>query len=178
MAVIIRQRQVVADSWQLLKPATAGGIAIPAVGDVIVPFSLWREQREILLKRGGRLGVWLEGQDDPALIAADIQHFELIAVNFAQFTDGRGYSIARLLRERYGWRGELRAIGDILRDQLFYLERCGFDAFALREGQDSQAALAAFDDFSEGYQASVERPQPLFRRRSATASNDLEQADA
>jgi uncharacterized protein (DUF934 family) len=178
MAVIIRQRQVVADSWQLLKPATAGGIAIPATGGVIVPFSLWREQSEILLKRSGRLGVWLEGHDDPALIAADLRHLELIAVNFAQFTDGRGYSIARLLRERYGWRGELRAIGDILRDQLFYLARCGFDAFALREGQDARAALAAFNDFSEGYQTSVERSQPLFRRRSAAALNNLERADA
>ena len=178
MAVIIRQRQVVADNWQLLKPATAGGIAIPASGDVIVPFSLWREQREIFLNRSGRLGVWLEGHDDPALIVPDLRHFEVIAVNFAQFTDGRGYSIARLLRERYGWRGELRAIGDILRDQLFYLARCGFDAFALREGQDAQAALAAFDDFSEGYQSSVERPQPLFRRRSATAPKNVEQVDA
>lgn len=178
MAVIIRQRQLVADNWQLLKPATAGGIAIPAIGNVIVPLSLWREQREVLLKRSGGLGVWLEGQDDPAVIATDLPHFDLIAVSFAQFTDGRGYSIARLLRERYGWRGELRAIGDILRDQLFYLARCGFDAFALREGQDAEAALSAFDDFSEGYQTSVERPQPLFRRRSATARNDLEQADA
>ena len=128
MAVIIRQRQVVADNWQLLKPATAGGIAIPAIGDVIVPFSLWREQREILLKRSGRLGVWLEGHDDPASIAPDLRHFEVIAVNFAQFTDGRGYSTARLLRERYEWRGELRAIGDVLRDQLFYLARCGFQS--------------------------------------------------
>jgi uncharacterized protein (DUF934 family) len=174
MAVIIRQRQVVADNWQLLKPAAAGGIAIPAAGDVIVPLELWREQRAALLTRAGGLGIWLEGHDDPALIARDLAHFALIAVNFPQFTDGRGYSIARLLRERYGWRGELRAIGDVMRDQLFYLARCGFDAFALREGQDVQAALTAFDDFSDGYQTSVERPQPLFRRRNATPHNDLE----
>jgi uncharacterized protein (DUF934 family) len=174
MAVIIRQRQVVADNWQLLKPAAAGGIAIPAAGDVIVPLELWREQRAALLTRAGGLGIWLEGHDDPALIARDLAHFALIAVNFPQFTDGRGYSIARLLRERYGWRGELRAIGDVMRDQLFYLARCGFDAFALREGQDVQAALTAFDDFSDGYQTSVERPQPLFRRRNATPQNDLE----
>jgi uncharacterized protein (DUF934 family) len=176
MAVIIRQRQVVADNWQLLKPAAAGGIAIPAAGDVIVPLALWREQRAALLTRSGRLGIWLDGHEDPALIAGDLRHFDLIAVNFPQSTDGRGYSIARLLRERYGWRGELRAIGDVLRDQLFYLARCGFDVFALREGQDAQAALTAFDDFSEGYQTSVERPQPLFRRRSAAPQNDLERA--
>jgi uncharacterized protein (DUF934 family) len=100
----------------------------------------------------------------------------LIAVNFPQFTDGRGYSIARLLRERYSWRGELRAIGDVLRDQLFYLARCGFDAFMLREGQDAQAALAAFNDFSEGYQASVERPQPLFRRRGIVSPDGMERS--
>jgi uncharacterized protein (DUF934 family) len=176
MAVIIRQRQVVADNWQLLKPAAAGGVAIPATGDVIVPLGLWREQRAVLLAREGRLGVWLDGPDDPALIARDLRHFDLIAVNFPQFTDGRGYSIGRLLRERYGWRGELRATGDVLRDQLFYLARCGFDAFALREGQDAQAALASFDDFSDGYQTSVERPQPLFRRRGAALLNDRERA--
>ena len=98
-------------------------------------------------------------------LPATSRHLSWSPVNFPQFTDGRGYSIARLLRERYGWRGELRAIGDVLRDQLFYLSRCGFDAFALRDDQDPHAALTAFDDFSEAYQASVERPQPLFRRR-------------
>jgi uncharacterized protein (DUF934 family) len=115
------------------------------------------------------MGVWLDANDDPALIAGDLGHFAVIAVNFPQFTDGRGYSIGRLLRERYGWRGELRAVGDVLRDQLFYLTRCGFDAFVLRDGEDANAALAAFGDFSEGYQASVERPQPLFRRRGVAA---------
>jgi uncharacterized protein (DUF934 family) len=95
----------------------------------------------------------------------------MIAVNFPQFADGRGYSIARLLRERYQWRGELRAIGDVLRDQLFYLSSCGFDAFELRAGQDPRAALAAFNDFSDAYQSSVERPQPLFRRRSGATAN-------
>ncbi len=174
MAVIIRQRQVVTDNWRLLKPAADGGITIPPDGDVIVPLSVWREQREELRARPGRLGVWLAATDDPALIAGDLRHLELIAVDFPQFTDGRGYSIARLLRERYGWRGELRAIGDVLRDQLFYLARCGFDAFALRDGQDAQAALSAFDDFSEAYQASVERPRPLFRRRGAGSPNRLE----
>jgi len=170
MAAIIRQRQVVADSWQLLKPAADGAVALPDDGDVIVPLAVWRSQRDALLDRAGGLGVWLDANDDPALIAGDLGHFAVIAVNFPQFTDGRGYSIGRLLRERYGWRGELRAVGDVLRDQLFYLTRCGFDAFVLRDGEDANAALAAFGDFSEGYQASVERPQPLFRRRGVAAS--------
>jgi uncharacterized protein (DUF934 family) len=109
----------------------------------------------------------LEGADDPAVIAGDLENFALIAVNFAHFVDGRGYSIARLLRGRYHWCGELRATGDVLRDQLFYLSRCGFDSFALRADQNPQTALTAFEDFSEAYQSSVERPQPLFRRRNS-----------
>jgi len=107
----------------------------------------------------------LEPADDPAAVAHRLGGAARVEVNFPSFTDGRGYSIARLLRERHGYRGELRAVGDVQRDQLFYLARCGFDAYLLRDGDDAGAALAAFNDFSEAYQASVERPQPLFRRR-------------
>ena len=176
MAVIIKSRQVVADNWQLLKPAADAGVAVPATGDVIVPLDVWRTQREALLMRTGQLGVWLDSHEDPAHIVDDLRHFALVAVNFPQFTDGRGYSTARLLRERHGWRGELRAIGDVLHDQLYYLARCGFDAFALRADQDTHAALAAFDAFSEAYQASVERPQPLFRRRGIVSPDGMERA--
>ena len=94
-----------------------------------------------------------------------MQRFPLIAVNFPKFGDGRGYSIARLLRERYGFKGELRAIGDVLHDHLFFMSQCGFDAFALREDQDAQEALSVFGTFSDGYQTSALRPVPLFRRR-------------
>ncbi len=107
----------------------------------------------------------LEPGDDPAKVAERLGSVARVEVNFPSFTDGRGYSIARLLRERHGYRGELRAVGDVLRDQIFYLSRCGFDAFLLREDQDAEQALTAFNDFSEAYQASVERPEPLFRRR-------------
>jgi uncharacterized protein (DUF934 family) len=107
----------------------------------------------------------LEPADDPAKYADRLGAVARIDVNFPSFTDGRGYSIARLLRERHGYDGELRAVGDVQRDQLFYLARCGFDAFLLRKDADAEDALAAFNDFSEAYQASVERPQPLFRRR-------------
>jgi uncharacterized protein (DUF934 family) len=91
----------------------------------------------------------------------------LIAIDFPTFVDGRGYSSARLVRERLGYRGELRAVGDILRDQVFYLLRCGFDSLLLREDQDVDAALAAFGDFIEVYQRAVDRPVPLFARRGA-----------
>jgi uncharacterized protein (DUF934 family) len=161
MPQIIKHRAVIQDSWQLLEQATA----LPVSGDVIVPYELWVRERDTLSLRPGRVGVWLETDAEPEAIAPDLARIELIAVRFASATDGRGYTLARLLRERYGYRGELRAIGDVLRDQLYYLSRCGFDAFALRPDQDAEQALAAFDDFSEAYQVSVERPSPLFRRR-------------
>jgi uncharacterized protein (DUF934 family) len=107
----------------------------------------------------------LEPGGDPGALAASLGALKVVAVNFPKFGDGRGYSIARLLRERYGYRGELRAVGQVARDNLYFMAQCGFDAFQLRESEDPQEALAAFNDFSETYQATAARPQPLFRRR-------------
>jgi len=109
----------------------------------------------------------LEPGDDPALLAGTLAQLRVIAVNFPKYGDGRGYSIARLLRERYGFQGELRATGVVARDHLHAMAQCGFDTFELREGEDVQAALAAFGDFSEAYQASAVQRVPLFRRRAA-----------
>lgn len=111
----------------------------------------------------------LAPSDDPATIADELPHLSLVAVDFPSFTDGRGYSIARLLRDRHHYEGELRAVGDILRDQLFLLSRVGFNTFALRDDQDVGAALSAFADFSEVYQAAWDRG-PLFGRRFAQAA--------
>jgi len=138
---------------------------VPPAGDIIVPLAMWHGQRDQLIARPSRLGVWLDSHEEPAAIAEDLKFFGVVAVNFPKFGDGRGYSIARLLRERYGWKGELRAVGDIFRDQIFFLSSCGFNAFTLRAGEDAQEALGAFGDFSDAYQSSVERPLPLFRRR-------------
>src|SRR4051812_23000517 len=107
----------------------------------------------------------LEPSDDPAAIAHRLAGAARVEVNFPKFGDGRGYSIARLLRERYGYKGELRAVGAVVRDHLYYMESVGFDSFVLRDGEDPKEALAAFRDFSEAYQGSVARPAPLFRRR-------------
>ena len=107
----------------------------------------------------------LEPADDPAKVAGELAGASRVEVNFPKFGDGRGFSIGRLLRERHGYKGELRAVGQITRDHLFFLEGCGFDAFELREGEDAAEAIAAFGDFSESYQATVTRPLPLFRRR-------------
>jgi uncharacterized protein (DUF934 family) len=96
--------------------------------------------------------VRLEPSDDPAKIADRLERVARIEVNFPKFGDGRGYSIARLLRSRYGYKGELRAVGHITRDHLWFMERVGFDAYELREGEDAVEALAAFDSFSVSYQ--------------------------
>ena len=109
--------------------------------------------------------VVLEPSDDPRMLAGRLTGLKLIGIRFPKYGDGRGYSIARLLRERYGYKGELRAIGVVARDHLQLLAQCGFDSFQLREGEDAQAALAGLDDFSEAYQASAAQPAPLFRRR-------------
>lgn len=162
---IIKNNCVVDDAWQVLQlpeGATADSFDVPS-GDVIVPFSVWLAQRAGLQVRP-RLGVWLDSHERAEALGVDAQKFSVIAVNFPKFADGRGYSIAYHLRVRLGYHGELRAIGDVLRDQLFYMQRVGFDAFALRADKDIHAALPGLRDFSECYQASVDQPQPLFRR--------------
>ncbi|MGH7060098.1 MAG: DUF934 domain-containing protein [Stellaceae bacterium] len=175
MALIIKDRNVVTDPWLRLEFNADGSLpSAPPACDVIVPLAMWREQRVHLLVRPGRLGVWLSGDDEPAAIAEDLKLFGVVAIDFPKFGDGRGYSIGRLLRDRYGWKGELRAVGDIFRDQLLYLSSCGFDAFVLRAGEDPQEALAGFGVFSESYQASVLRPLPLFRRRVHAAPDGME----
>ncbi len=161
MENILRGRALSADSWRKLED----GEPLTSAGDVLVPLPRWLSERSDLRDRAGRVGLWLETGDDPGAIATALDDVALIAVHFPRFSDGRGYSIARLLRERCGYRGELRAVGDVQRDQLFYLMRCGFDSFALNSREEAAAAAVAFDDFSEAYQASVERPVPLFRRR-------------
>jgi uncharacterized protein (DUF934 family) len=168
MASLIKARRIAPDSWQRLERGADGTFAaLPASGDLVVPLALWLGRRDELVGHRGRLGVWLQSHEEPEAIAPDVGRFQLIAVDFPKFQDGRGFSTARLLRERFGYKGELRAVGHITRDHLYYMEGCGFDAFELRDGEDPEEALAAFGAFSEAYQASVTRPVPLFRRRVA-----------
>jgi uncharacterized protein (DUF934 family) len=174
MALMIKNRAVIDDAWQVVRAAEDGALpavaALPA-GKVLVPFALWQAERDALVASRARedLGVWLAPDSEPAELVADFGRIALIGVDFPRFADGRGYSIARLLRERHGWTGELRAIGDVLRDQLLYLSRCGFDAFAVRADKDIHDALRAFGEFSQRYQGAVDDPRPLFRRRDAVA---------
>ena len=164
---IIRDGAIVADDWFLLP--TDYDAVFPS-GKLIVPLNIFVSRQAELTVRAESVGVWMEGHDDLAPILNSIEKLPLIAINFPKFTDGRGYSTAALLRTRYGFKGELRAIGDVLRDQLFYMKRVGFNAFAVRADKDIADALNALRDFSENYQASTDQPVPLFRRRALDAS--------
>lgn len=182
MAKLIQQRRVVTDPWLLLKASAEGAPSgaegapsgsegappsVPAEGDVIIPLSLWLARKDALAMRSGRTGVWLESKDGPEAIAADLNRLPLVAVHFPSLADGRGYSIARLLRERYRYKGEVRAIGAVFKDTLLGMERCGFDTFLLRDGEDADDAITAFDELADPYQANTTQPIPLFRRRAA-----------
>jgi uncharacterized protein (DUF934 family) len=170
MPQLIRDNAIVDDRWTLLREA-ASPADVPAGLAAIVPLALWHAERDALRARG-EIGVWLKPDDDPELLAPDVGTLPLIAVDFPQFTDGRGYSTARLLREKHGFAGELRAIGEVLRDQLYYLRQCGFNAFAVRSDRNLEEALEGLRDFSDNYQATAARPVPLFRRRRAQAVAD------
>jgi uncharacterized protein (DUF934 family) len=163
MPQLIKSGTVTKDRWTLLRELAA---ALP-LSPVIVPLATWLASRAELAARAD-VGVWLAPTDDPALLAADVAALPVIAVDFPRFADGRGYSTARLLRDRYAYKGELRAIGDIARDQLYYLHQAGFDAFLLRDGKDAQDALASLRDFTDGYQATARRT-PWFRRAGRAA---------
>lgn len=109
-------------------------------------------------------GVILEPDQPPSELGGDLSSIPLIAINFPVFTDGRGFSYARELRQR-GYSGEIRAVGAFMRDQLGYLQRCGFNAFDFDENVNLEAALASLGEFSDRYQADVQEREPLFRRR-------------
>jgi len=151
--------RIVPDDWRIIESAAQWDGSAGA----ILPLDLVVAQTE-RARASGRAGIWLSPTDDPGRTAEFFDWIALIGVQFPKFTDGRGYSSAVLLRTRYGWRGELRAFGDVLPDQLFALRRVGFDSFALRADRDPADALGAFSPFSEVYQGSVNPPLPLFRR--------------
>lgn len=169
MAEIIKNGQILADDWlivRLTEGDTPEGIAIPA-GKVVLPLTVWQIRQAELAGRSD-VAVWLDSHQGAESLATHLARLPLIAVNFPKFTDGRGYSTATLLRTRYGYTGELRAIGDVPRDQFFFLTRCGFDVLQPAEGRypDGQlrAALTSLADFSEPYQGAVDRPAPVWRR--------------
>jgi uncharacterized protein (DUF934 family) len=163
--MIIKNRTVADDGWTVFRLGehdTPEGVVVPG-GKIIVPLKVWQAQRAVLQARA-ELGVWLASDERAEELRGDIARFSVVAVDFPRFADGRGYSIARNLRAQLGYRGELRAIGDVLRDQMFYMQRVGFDAFSARTDKDIHEALKGLGDFSRTYQASSDEKLPLFRR--------------
>jgi uncharacterized protein (DUF934 family) len=162
---IIKGREVVSDDWSVLRleeGQTPDHVEVHE-GKIIVPLQVWLAQRATLAERAA-IGVWLAPDERADALKDDLNTFGVIAIDFPKFTDGRGYSIAFNLRKRLAYKGELRAIGDVLRDQLFSMHRVGFDAFATRQDRSIHDALKGLTVFTETYQASVDRELPLFRR--------------
>ena len=168
MAQLIKNGVAASDSWQILELAegeSPEAIALPD-GDVIFPLAVWLARKDEILSRP-TIGLLLQPADRVEDIAGELASFALIAVNFPKFVDGRGYSTAALLRQRYGYTGELRAVGDVLHDQLFFMRRVGFDSYALKDGKSLDYAIAAgFKPFTEAYQGATDQAQPYFRRRA------------
>jgi uncharacterized protein (DUF934 family) len=170
MAKLIKHGEIVADEWKVftLPAGEAPEAAKLPAGNVLVPPAVWQARKLDLVHRawdqGLLLGVWLAPHEDPSDIADDLADFSVIGIHFPTASEGRGYSQATLLRTRLGYKGELRAFGDVGRDQLFFLERVGFDAISVK---DVLGAVGSLRDFSITYQATANEPLPLFRRGGA-----------
>lgn len=164
---LIKNESRVEDPWTVVEAIED----LPPEGPVIVPLELWREHRESMLKRGGGLGVRLTPGQPPEEIAGDLPRLQLVALEFPKFTDGRPYSYARLLRERYRFEGELRAVGHVLRDQALFMVRCGFDAFEVADEATVEAWREALRRISVVYQRAGDNrlPVPWLRRRRQAA---------
>ena len=161
MQNLINLNSALENDWTFLEE----GAEVAASGKIIVPLAVWLENTDALSQRGD-IAVSLKGDDDPLLLKDSIGKLNLITVNFPAFADGRGYSLARLLRERLNFEGDVRAEGDVLIDQLYYMKRCGFSSFLLKEGLSAEKALNYFATFSDPYQLANDLQTPLFRRKA------------
>lgn len=170
--VLLKNREPAENTWTLVEDDAP----IPAAGDVIVGVSRWIDERSSIEQREGSVGVLLHGDDNVRALADEILDRPLIAIAFPKFADGRGYSLARILRDELHYKGELRAVGDILRDQLYYLDRVGFDALEVNEDVKLEHALSAFRDFSVTYQPAADIDTPLFRRAELAKAGAQEAA--
>lgn len=165
MRKIILNRKLEDNTWTLIDSDYNLSAGAPEQ-DLLVSLETWEKLKDQLSNHQGRIGLEISGEVEPENFVDQLDKFAMIAIVFPKFADGRGYSLARLLRERYGYGGELRAKGDVLRDQLFYLQRCGFNAFEIREDRCVEDALNAFEDFTVTYQADANEKRPIYHRHS------------
>jgi uncharacterized protein (DUF934 family) len=154
MFMLIKNGNIVSDGWKTLTLAegdTPHNVKLP-VGPVLVPLSVWQARRAELIYReyehGWPLGIWLAAEEGPEAIEHDIDDFTVIGVEFDKFTDGKSYATARLLREHYGYKGELRAIGDVPRDRVSYQHQVGLDAFVVPANQKTNSVLSGLFGFN------------------------------
>lgn len=163
MPKIIKDGAIVDDQWLIIDLDEDPTTTDTGANNILVPLAVWQAQREALVSRED-VGVYITEKDEVETLKEDCLSLAVIGIEFNAFTDGRGFSAAYLLRERFGFKGELRALGTFIRDQLCYLSRCGFNAFALQD-ENLEEAKASLGDLQEYYQASANQPRPLFRRR-------------
>lgn len=164
---LIKGGEVVADGYARVTVDDA----IPANGALLVDLALFRQKRDELLARGGNLGVSLASDEPPSELESDLGHLSLVALEFPAFRDGRAFSYARLLRERLGFTGEIRAVGDVLAEQLHFLDRCGFDAFEVSDSNALELWNTASKEFDVWYQPTGDgRPTAMARRRAPGAA--------
>jgi uncharacterized protein (DUF934 family) len=161
MPKIIKNEKIVEDAWTVLDKDFSGELT---ENQVFVSLA-YLLSNPGCLESQEEVGVWLDSDESPEKLEEFLDKLSAIAINFPKFADGRGYSYSRILRDRMKYAGEIRAIGDVLHDQLFYMKRCGFDAYAVREDKDIEAASSGLSDFTNAYQASTFIDTPLFRRR-------------
>jgi len=164
---LLKHGKQVADTWTTVETLDE----VPDGEPAIVPLEVWREHRDTLAGRNAPLGVRLNSDQPPAEIADDLGRFDVIALNFPKFTDGRAYSHARLLRQRHGFKGELRAVGQVLRDQALFMVRCGFDAFEVADQATADAWAEALARIRVVYQPGADgsAPAPWLRHRRQAA---------
>ena len=155
MSRLIKNGQVVTNEWKVLRLAegeTAQSVKLP-VGPVLVPLAVWKARRRELIHReyehGWALGVWLAADESPQALESDIDDFSVVAIEFDKFSDGDSYLVPRLLRERYGYKGELRATGDVPHGKSSYLHQIGFDAIELNVGRQVESAISRLFDFGQ-----------------------------
>lgn len=163
---LIRNGELVDDEYRVLSDDET----LPASGAVIVSLTRWQADRETLLARAEMPGVWLDSDESPELIAADLDAIGVVALEFPVFRDGRAYSYARMLRDRFGFKGEVRAVGEVLMEQLHFMLRTGFDAFEVTGDDPLGQYQVAQADFSVWYQATGDgRPTAIGLRQAGKA---------
>ena len=153
------------DTWRHLEDDEA----VPDSDPITVSLARWRKTGTDLRARNGKLGLRLPNDAEPEEIANDLDRLDLIVLIFPKFTDGRAYSQARLLRARHGYKGELRAAGNVLRDQLLFMRRCGFNSFVVGERAVREDWAKAFGEFDVFYQGAQDNRPWVMRQRISKA---------